>query len=154
MDREKKFFFVFLIIFFTSYKLVFSACVVSTTPLAFGVYDPTNQSHTNSIATITVSCSVAGAPYTISLDKGITTGGSILGGRLMQSAGLETLTYNLYTENTYTTLWGDGVEGSTVAGTATLADTNYNHTVYGQIPAAQDEIPGSYSDTITITVTY
>jgi len=40
----------------------------------------------------------------------------------------------------------------TVAGTGTGALQSL--TVYGQLPANQKVLPGSYSDTITVTITY
>ena len=74
-------------------------------------------------------------------------------------SGANTLGYNLYTANTYSVVWGDGTGStSTVTGTMVLNSPNPSgtsqSTVYGQIPALQDAAVGSYSDNITVTVTY
>ena len=70
-------------------------------------------------------------------------------------SGVIPLVYNLYTDNTFGTIWGDGT-GTTntvpVAGTgmANLGST----TVFGRIPlvAAQAAVTGIYSDTVLVTI--
>ena len=41
-----------------------------------------------------------------------------------------------------------------VGGTLNFGNQIFTATVYGQIPAGQDPAPGSYIDTITVTVNY
>jgi spore coat protein U-like protein len=67
--------------------------------------------------------------------------------------GAATLKYNLYTTSADTTLLGDGTSSSsTLTGTGTGAAQAT--TIYGAIPAGQYVTPGSYSDTITATISY
>jgi spore coat protein U-like protein len=70
------------------------------------------------------------------------------------SQGANLLSYSLYTDAARTNVWGDGT-GST----ATIGNTGtgavQNVTVYGRIPGSQSSAPpGSYADTISVTVTY
>lgn len=87
----------------------------------------------------------------MSLNAGTTSGGTIAA-RLMTDSS-NTLSYNLYTDVTYTTVWGDGTGGSSpVAGTG--SGSLQSLTVYGRVPSGQGEPTGSYSDTVTATITY
>jgi hypothetical protein len=63
------------------------------------------------------------------------------------------ISYNLYTTSAHSTIWGDGTGGSiTVTGSDTTTTKNY--TIYGQLPTPQGVTPNTYTDTITVTVTY
>jgi len=133
---------------------VLKTCSVSAATLAFGNYTP-GAGNVAGTTTVNVNCTKT-TPYTVALDKGTTTGGS-LAQRLMAN-GTNTLQYNLYTTNTYATVWGDGT-GSTAtqAGVGAGLATANTLTVYGQLPdnaTNQNAVPGAYADTITVTVTY
>jgi spore coat protein U-like protein len=72
-------------------------------------------------------------------------------GAYQMSSGLNTLHYNIYTNNART--------AEIVAGTTILTDSNasgndQNVTIYGRIPAAQVASIGAYSGTTTFTLTY
>lgn len=120
-------------------------CNVTAQGVSFGSYDVFSNQHLDSTGNIGVSCDVS-ATYTIALSPG---GGSYAS-RTMAS-GARTLNYNLYTDGTRTSVWGDGT-----GGTATVngSGTSGNHTVYGRIPAGQNAYVGSYSDVITVTLTF
>jgi spore coat protein U-like protein len=62
-----------------------------------------------------------------------------------------TLSYNLYTSNSYTTVID---AENTLDGTGAGPSTAVTKTVYGKAPGGQDVAPGDYSDTITVTVSY
>ena len=71
--------------------------------------------------------------------------------------GAATLAYNLYTDATYGTIWGDGSgTTSTVAVTGTGMANVGNSTVFGRIPlaAAQAATTGIYTDTVLVTVIF
>ena len=134
-------------------------CAVSATATAFGNYVPTSVVANDTTGTVTVTCnanvSVLTANYTVALS----TGGSASYANRLMSGGGHTLQYQLYKDVARTTVWGDGTAStSTVAGSVLLSLTFPvlgNHTVYGRIPASQTgAYAGSYSDTITVTVTY
>jgi spore coat protein U-like protein len=130
-----------------------STCTASATALAFGNYTPGSGALTNN-STISVKCSKNTA-YTVALNAG--SAGGTLAQRLMAS-GANRLQYNLYTSSALTTIFGDGTGATaTSAGTGAGVATANTLTVYGQLPdsaANQAAVPGSYSDTITVTVTY
>jgi spore coat protein U-like protein len=122
-----------------------ASCSVSGVGIAFGSYDVFNSVDTDSTGSVTVSCH-SGASYSIALSAGAGTFAS----RFMTGAAGQ-LRYNLFTDAQRLTVWGDGTSGSTtVSGTG----TGGSYTVYGRIPALQNAPAGSYSDTITVTVTY
>lgn len=137
---------------------ILCSCLASTSSVAFGAYNPLSGSATSSTGNVAVSCGgVLGllVPYDIALSAG---GYGSYSARQMGS-GVNRLNYNLYTSGTHATVWGDG-SGSTqiVSGSVTillLGGTTQNRTVFGRIPAGQTSVaPGSYSDTVTVTVTY
>jgi len=131
-------------------------CLVAANPLNFATYTP-GSGDLDVNTTLTVRCTKNTA-YTVALNAGSTVGGAIAQ-RLMGN-GTDTLQYNLYTSAARSTIWGDGTSSSsTVPGTgAGLGVPNaITHTVYGRLvdsAANQAVSAGSYSDTITVTVTY
>lgn len=65
------------------------------------------------------------------------------------------LVYNLYTDNTFGTIWGDGTgTTSTVAVAGTGMANVGNTTVFGRIPLApaQAAVTGIYTDTVLVTI--
>jgi spore coat protein U-like protein len=137
------------------------SCTVSATTHAFGAYDTINA--LNGTSTITVTCTHAANPATrFDYVVELSSGPGSYAARQMTGTG-DTLTYNLYTSATRTTVWGDGI----TAGTATVAGSfvvgggvgrsgSDTQTVYGRIGAAQNVLPGAYSTAtpITVTITY
>lgn len=133
---------------------VLATCNASATALAFGSYTP-GAGNVSSSSTLQVRCT-RGTPYTVALNAGTTTGGT-LAQRLMAPA-VNPLQYNLYTTAAYTTIWGDGTGGTArQAGTGLGVASPSTFTVYGRLPDSalnQAAVTGAYSDTITVTVTY
>ncbi len=126
-------------------------CSVATTNLGFGTYNASSGSPNNATSTVTVTCTPSSS-YTIAMDAGTTSGGTEAV-HLMTDGSSHTLTYNLYSNMGRTTKWGDGtLSTSTVSGTAD--GTAQPYTVFGQVPAGQYVASGSYTDTVTATVTY
>jgi spore coat protein U-like protein len=62
------------------------------------------------------------------------------------------VTYSLYSDSGRATVWGNTVGTNTVAGTGNGASQSY--TVYGRAPAQTTPAAGTYTDTVTVTVTY
>ena len=131
-----------------------ATCSATATTLAFSPYTPGGGVIANN-STISVKCT-KNTPYTIALNGGTTTGGTITQ-RLMGS-GANTLQYNLFTTAAFAQVFGDGSGTSkTVAGTGAGVATANTVTVFGQLPDSatnQAAVPGNYTDTITVTVTY
>jgi spore coat protein U-like protein len=128
-----------------------SACSVTASALSFGAYNPTSGSPLDGTSAISVYCTV-GSTYTVALDIG--TGGGGYTARAIAN-GANVLDYNLYTSSARSTVWGDGTGAtSTVAGTGAGLLTASTQTVYGRVAALQDKPAGTYTSTITVTVTF
>ncbi len=128
---------------------VVSSCTVSTTSMSFGTY---NSALLSGTATVSATCSNT-TPYNVGLNAG-TANGATVTTRAMFVSGTPSvvLNYGLYTNSSHTTNWGMTVNTDTVAGTGNGSAQAI--TIYGQIPAGQLVAPGSYTDTITATITY
>jgi len=135
-------------------ETVQTTCSATATTLAFSPYTPGGGVIANN-STISVKCT-KNTPYTIALNGGTTAGGTIAQ-RLMAS-GANTLQYNLFTTAAFGQVFGDGSGTSkTVAGTGAGVATANAVTVFGQLPdnaTNQAAVPGNYTDTITVTVSY
>ena len=122
-----------------------AGCALSVVGLNFGDYDIFNIQDTSITTSIAVTCDTASS-FEVALSSG---GGTFASRTLVSNANL--LAYNLYVDPAHVTIWGDGSPGTmTVSGTG----TSNNFTVYGRIPARQNGAVGSYSDTITVTITF
>lgn len=65
------------------------------------------------------------------------------------------MAFNVYTNASYSTIWGDGITGGVVGGSIPAGDSNQMIAVYGRIPAGQNTLrTGSFSGTMTVTLTY
>ena len=122
-----------------------AGCTVTVVNVAFGGYDVFQQQDTETTGSVNVTCD-SSASYTISLSAGLGT----FAARAMLS-GSQQLSYNLFTDPQRLTIWGDGSSGTA---TVSASGTGASYTVYGMIPARQNVPAGTYSDTITVTVTY
>ena len=100
-------------------------------------------------STIQVTCSNT-TPYNIGLDAG-TGSGATVAARKMTNGG-NTVTYSLYTDAGRSTVWGNTVGTDTVS--ATGNGSAQSHTVYGRVPPQATPAAATYTDTITVTVTY
>jgi spore coat protein U-like protein len=132
-----------------------ATCSATAAALAFPTYTPGAGAQTSSSA-ITVKCT-KGTAYTVTLNAGSTTGDAYTQ-RLMVNGTTNFLQYNLFTDNTFATVFGDGT-GATgkVTGAGAGVATANTVTVYGQLPdnaTNQAAVPGNYTDTIQVSVTY
>jgi len=137
---------------------VAASCTVSATTLDFGSQTLTNIGvNIDATSTLTVTCSNS-APYNIAMNAGANDGGSGINGRklLIQGGGTETINYQLYRDSNRTNVWGFTTGGgSPDVVTGTGNGTGQSVTVYGRVPAGQNNIKiGTYTDTITVTVNY
>lgn len=133
---------------------VLKACLVSAGAFNFPNYTPGLGAVTGSSG-INVNCTKT-TPFTVALNAGTTAGGTFV--QRLLGNGANTLQYNLYTTNTYATVWGDGGGATaTQPGTGSGLGTAVPFTVYGQLPdspANQSAAPLTYTDSITVTVTF
>jgi spore coat protein U-like protein len=138
------------------------ACSGATTSVAFGAYNVFTAANDDSTGTVVVTCSKQpGDPtgsITVNYEIELGAGGS---GNILartMSSGVNTLNYNLYTNNARTTVWGNGVTGSSVSNSFTLTNAtpsrNRSHNVFGRIPPLQDASVGTYGDNILVSIQY
>ena len=131
-----------------------SSCTVSGSALNFGsAIDPLAAGvPLDASSTLTVTCSNT-TPYAVSLNAGSNAGGaSNFTSRTMKS-GANTLGYQLYLDSGRTTVFGDGTaSSSTKSGTGSGSAQSIS--VYGRVPTQAGVVPGSYTDTVTVTITY
>lgn len=132
---------------------VVASCVVSASNVSFGSITPANTGTQAATGTITSTCT-KNTGYVLALNTGSGTG--TYATRKMAGAtsgNTDTLSYNLYTDSGYTTVFGDGTSSSaTVSGTGN--GSAQSTTVYGQLPLNQYVTPDTYADTLTVTLTY
>lgn len=123
---------------------VMSNCTVSTTSVSFGT-----------VGLLTSAVDVTGqvnpkctntTPYSVSLGNG-QTGTSPTNRRM--TSGADSVTYGLYSDSSRSSAWGSStpVSGSGSGLSQAL-------TVYGRVPIQTTPPPGSYSDSVVVTVAY
>lgn len=99
--------------------------------------------------TLTVTCS-NGATYDVGLNAG-SAPGSTIPNRLLAGSGTPTVAFQLYRDSGHSLIWGE-TAGTTVGGTGTGAAQTL--TVYGRVPSQTTPAAGTYSSTVTATVTF
>jgi spore coat protein U domain-containing protein, fimbrial subunit CupE1/2/3/6 len=135
---------------FTATATVAPNCrAYTTTDLDFGSIPGLITSNTDQTSTIGMTCTERTA-WNVGLNNGQNASGSIR--RMRLGATSNYVAYELYSNSGRTTRWGNTINTDTIPGTGTgLAQSL---TVYGRVPATQTVPSGSYSDIITVTVTY
>jgi spore coat protein U-like protein len=134
---------------FTVQMTVISSCVInSASTLNFGSQGVL-VANVDNTSTLQVQCTNA-TPYNISLDAGTGSGATVATRKM--SSGANTITYSLYRDSGRATVWGNTVGTNTVSGIGNGASQAY--TVYGRVPPQTTPAAATYTDTITVTVTY
>jgi spore coat protein U-like protein len=123
-------------------------CSVSAQTLNFGSTGVL-RANLDASTSISVTCTNQ-APYTVALDGGL-SGATDPTQRKMTHSGVS-VTYGLYQDASHVSPWGDSTGVNTVAGTGSGLAQSF--TVYGRVPPQTTPAPGSYSDTVVLTVSY
>jgi spore coat protein U-like protein len=137
-------------------------CSVSSTGVAFGIYDPTATAATDSTGNLTLVCTyVSGGGQRVNYTVALSTGYSGTFTQRWMRGGPSTLNYNLFDTAARARIWGDGSAGTVVIsdGFAVGPGQGNNrrevvYPIYGRIPAQQAVDTGNYSDTIVVTLTF
>jgi spore coat protein U-like protein len=135
------------------------SCTVSASALAFGIYPANSAAPVATTGTFTVTCTATGTgSATVSGTLSLSTGSSGQFATRTMQAGTSVLDYNIYVTPAYSQIFGDGTAGTyelSESGTVTAGQLyQVGGALYALIPARQDVAPGSYVDTIVMTVTY
>jgi len=137
-------------------EVALSQCTMNATPIGFGSYDAFPSAPLDAVGTITVNCSrnVGRATVTLSVSS---TSGTFNPRRMKRSGGSDLLSYNVYTDATRTAIFGDGTGGTSLVRPrrpgGPRVPWSASISMYGRIPPGQDVSVGTYSDTLTATVT-
>ena len=131
---------------------VINNCLITTSALAFGSYDPVvanSAADLDGTGVVSVACTKGVAP-TIALGLGSNASGST---RRMTDGSGHFLTYELYKETGRVTVWG-AAGGALLSTSAAPSKDARDFTVYGRVTAGQDATAGSYTDTVVATVNF
>ena len=134
---------------FTVQVTITATCLInSASTLSFGTQGvlSTNADQTS---TLQVTCTNS-TPYNIGLNAGTGTGATVATRKL--TSGGNTVNYTLYSDSGRSVVWGNTINTNTVGGSGNGASQSYQ--IYGRVPPQTTPASGSYSDTITVTVTY
>lgn len=135
---------------------VTASCTIGAGTLTFPSTAGTSLTSTavTGSTTFAVTCTNT-SPYSIGMGQG----NNYSSGNRMASSG-NYIPYGLYVNATLTYPWTTGASNSTCTTTndcylGTGSGAAQTITVYGQVPTtATAPVPGTYSDTVTMTVTY
>jgi spore coat protein U-like protein len=124
---------------------VAASCNVNSPSLGFGAYDATSGNSVS--ATITVKCTAGSGTVPVALSNGSNWNGTTR--RLSDGASTpHYLAYGLYSDAGHTTAWDN------TSNTVGQDPNGKSLTVYGAIPSGQSLYAGSYTDSVSITITF
>jgi spore coat protein U-like protein len=125
-----------------------ASCNVSASTLNFGLASGLSSAIDGASA-LTVTCS-AGTPFNIALNGGNAAAADPVQRKM--SKGGEQITYGLYQDAARALPWGETAGVNILSG---VGDGSAQAaTVYGRVPAQATPSPGTYTDTIVVTLTY
>jgi len=124
-------------------------CTINATDMAFPPRGVLNAAVTAN-SQITVRCTNANA-FSVALNGG-SVAGNVLARKMKHTTAADTVSYQLYQDAAYGTVWGDASGGAPRAGVGTGA--NQSFTVYGRVPAEPTPRSGNSRDFVTATITF
>ncbi|KPC49869.1 Csu type fimbrial protein [Amantichitinum ursilacus] len=127
-----------------------AACTITSSALNFGTQGVLTSA-INQSTSLSVTCTNA-APYSIGLDAGNVTGSAVSSRLLQAGAGGPTVAFQLYKDSSRSQIWGNtvGVDAATGVGNGSAQTLS----VYGQIAPQSTPAAGTYSSTITATISF
>jgi len=133
---------------------VTASCSAAVADLAFGAYDPAAAG--SGSTTLSVTCT-DGTIFRVGADEGLNAA-SVTTRSMKLTTGTDLLAYSLTIGTNGGTHLGSNWGNDTAAGTDTVNGTGdgttLSVTIDGDIAAAQYLTPGSYADTVTVTIWY
>ena len=139
-----------------SASITSNCTITKKTEISFGAYDPIAGTAVTTTGAVTVACTsdVTGPKVTLGQGANPDTGSTNSAPLRRLKNGSSYLTYNLYSNTGYSTLWTNDTSSGYVAA-ADGDGTGHDITIYGKIDADQHAAPaGSYTDTVVATVTF
>jgi len=143
---------VLCVLFLAAESHAFS-CKIATTSVNFGNYDVFSSFYLDSTGTISVDCNnQENRPMNIKITLTAGNSGKFSPRQMSSSSGSDRLSYNLYSDPSHNTIWGDGTGGSSVVTSVVDRTSTINALVYGRIFPGQNVGVGIYNDQLTATV--
>lgn len=134
---------------FNAQIVIESECIVATTNLLDFGTTGVLSANIDQTTTFQIQCTDT-TPYSVGLTAGSGIGATTLTRRM--TGGTDTIDYQMFSEPTRTTNWGDNDGVDTVAGTGNGAAQTL--TIYGRVIPQPTPLPDTYVDTVTIEVNY
>ena len=129
-------------------------CVIETTNISFGSYDPANLHATaplDATGTITTTCTI-GTAGEVLINYGINADMESTDRRMIGTDTSGYLGYEVYSNSDRSSIWSGKAESGV---DITAAGVGEEMTVYARIPGGQtDAANDSYTDTLTVMVSY
>ena len=125
-----------------------TSCTVSNVGINFGTVSTAAAVTTS--GNLNVNCS-NGLAYSLDLDPGANPAAA--NANRQMASGANRLGYNIYTSNTFITVWGSAMAGGT-SQAFTGTGANQSITVFLRIPVQAAPPTGIYTDTVTITAVF
>lgn len=143
-----------------------ATCTLNATGINFGNYDPTSNAAVTANGSISFRCTGTGTGDTVSVM--LSTGNSGTYTNRTLALGTQTLDYNIYADSGYTAILGNGTGGSYYLyacygkGSGSPcgnsggypSGTTFSGAMYGQMPGGQDVGAGTYTDNLTVILTF
>ncbi len=133
---------------------VIENCLISTSALAFGDYDPVDvnlDADLEGTGTVSVTCTM-GDVVQITLGQGANdaTGTSGAPARRMKNGVANFLSYDLFSDDGHLAVWADSTADVETTGDGEIEE----HIVYGLVEMGQNVPAGVYTDVVVATVTF
>ncbi|MCP4184438.1 MAG: spore coat U domain-containing protein [Hyphomicrobiales bacterium] len=133
---------------FNVHANIVSACTVQASNLNFGSVGVLS-SNVDATNTISVNCST-GTPYTIGLDGGLS--GATNPALRNMTSGTSSINYGIFQDSSHSIPWGNSTGSNTISSVGN--GTRQNYTAFGRVQIQSTPPPGTYTDTIIVTMTY
>ena len=125
-----------------------ASCSVAASALSFGTQVPSPMTAAvDATATITATCT-NGRAYTIGMGAGNGTGATEAVRKMTGSSG--TVDYAIYSDSSRATVWGTGNSAVALTGNGLAQPL----TAYGRMPLQTGAAAGTYTDSVTVTITF
>jgi spore coat protein U-like protein len=127
-------------------------CIINDANLDFGSVGGIFVQAAVASTQIDVECNDSGVPFSVSLNTGLN--GTATGRKM--SGSTDMLPYELYSDASLSTPWGDGVNlGDAVSGTSSAGYGNFTSlALYGRIPAGTRVKSFGYTDSVGALVSF
>lgn len=131
-----------------------AACNVAATNINFGTYDVFSHVPKDSTGSISVDCDEAPPPVVVIRIGPSFGSGGFKPRQMRHTTRPDRLSYNLFIDSSMSVIWGDGTQGTTIVSNKVHKNKPWITSYYGRIPAGQDVSAGTYSETLSVTITW